>query len=100
MRLVRDLARRPIVLVALLLGLSATAPACRPTSARPSVSAASTSPPERAEPARERASGEELARYAARERSAVGLEKFEGGRIDTGTIIIVLLLVIVIILIV
>ncbi len=100
MRLVRDLARRPIVLVALLLGLSATAPACRPTSARPSVSAASTSPPERAQPARERASGEELARYAARERSAAGLEKFEGGRIDTGTIIIVLLLVIVIILIV
>jgi hypothetical protein len=100
MRIVRDLARRPIVLVALLLGLVATAPACRSTSARPSVSAASTSPPAQGEPKRERATGEELARYAERERSAAGLEKFQGGAMDTGTIIIVLLLVIVIILIV
>lgn len=96
----RDLVRRPIVLVALLLGLSATAPGCRSTSARPSVSAASTSPPARGEPARERATGEELARYAERERGAAGLEKFEGGRIDSTTIVIILLLVIVIILIV
>ena len=100
MRIVRNLTRRPIVLVALLLSLSATAPACRSTSAPPPVSAASTSPPARSEPARERATGEELARYADRERSAAGLEKFEGGRIDTATIVIVLLLVIVIILIV
>ena len=96
----RDLVRRPIVLVALLLCVSATAPACRAPAARPSVSAASASPPAPREPARERATGEELARYAERERSAAGLERFEGGRIDTGTIIIVLLLVIVIILIV
>lgn len=101
MPMVRDLASRPIVLVALLLCLSAAAPACQAPSARPSVSAASSSPPAaRSEPAKDRATGEELARYAERERSAAGLEKFQGGRIDTGTIIIVLLLVIVIILIV
>jgi hypothetical protein len=52
------------------------------------------------EPARRPASPEEMERYAAREQQSSGLEKFEGGRIDTTTIVIILLLVIVIILIV
>jgi hypothetical protein len=61
----------------------------------PAASAVAAAPP-----ARRPATPEELERYAEREQQSAGLEKFEGGRIDTGTIVIVLLLVIIIILLV
>ncbi len=43
------------------------------------------------------ASGAELERYAAREKQASGLERFEGGRMSDATLIVVLLLVVIII---
>jgi hypothetical protein len=99
---VKDLARRPIVLVALLLSLSAAAPACSTATVSPAAGApsADTRVAARDDGNRREATREERSRYAERERSAAGLEKFEGGRIDTTAIIIILLLVIVIVLIV
>ena len=54
-------------------------------------------------PVRTPASSAELEQYAARERVAEKVEKFEGGRgrgIEAGTLIVILLLVIIVILIV
>jgi hypothetical protein len=83
---------RPVLLLLMLLAL---VPAAGCTGSAPVASHA------RAPAASTRsASHEETARYAARERSAADLAKFEGGRGDTTTIIIVLLLVIIIVLIV
>ena len=53
-------------------------------------------------PARKPASDAELEQYAARERVAEKLEKFEGGRgrgIEAGTLIVILLVVIIVLLI-
>jgi hypothetical protein len=68
---------------------------------------ASSAPPAPAQvekgPARTPASNAELEQYAARERVAEKLEKFEGGRgrgVQMGTVIVILLLVIIILLIV
>jgi hypothetical protein len=87
--------------IALFLALFACAPVMACSAA--GRSAAETPARGRIEPAappRRPASQEELERYAERERRSAGLEKFEGGRIDTTSIVIILLLVIVIILIV
>lgn len=89
---------RPLVL---LLTLLAVAPGAgcsssnRPGAAEP---ARQAQPAARAQP--QPAGEEELERYAEREKRSAGLEKFEGGRLDTTALIIILLLVIVIILIV
>jgi hypothetical protein len=54
-------------------------------------------------PVRTPANGAELEQYAARERVAEKLEKFEGGRgrgIEAGTLIVILLVVIIVLLII
>jgi len=106
MRRVRDLASRPLTVIALFLTLLALAPGCSVRAARPGpeTPAGEAGAPgagaREARAPRRAATDDEQARYAERERSAAGLEKFEGGRIDTTAVVIILLLVIVIILIV
>lgn len=97
---------RRVTRIMVLLGFLALvpAPACTARSVGGPSSAVARAPraPERpgSGAAARPASDEELARYAAREKSSSGLDRFEGGRTDVTTIIIVLLLVIVIILLV
>jgi hypothetical protein len=89
---------RPIVLLLTLLALAPGAGCSgsnRPGAAAP---AGEARPAARAQP--QPAGEEEMERYAEREQRSAGLEKFEGGRLDTTALIIILLLVIVIILIV
>ncbi len=88
--------------VALLVTILSLAPlaGCSATARRPAAQETPAANRTAAAPVRRPASPEELERYAEREQRSAGLEKFEGGRIDTATIVIVLLLVIVIILIV
>jgi hypothetical protein len=94
--------RRRMPPIALFLALLALAPvaACSASGRSGTESPARAGRVEAAAAPRETASQDELERYAERERSSAGLEKFEGGRIDTTSIVIILLLVIVIILIV
>lgn len=96
--------RRLPMSIALILTLASLVPASGCTrSARPGAgahNAVQQEKPDRAAPPARSATPEELARYAEREQRSAGLEKFEGGRIDTTAIIIILLLVIIIVLIV
>lgn len=94
--------RRRMPPIALLLALLALAPsmACSASGRSGTESPARAGRVEVAAAPRPPASQDEIERYAERERSAAGLEKFEGGRLDSTTIVIILLLVIVIILIV
>ena len=91
---------KPLVLLVTLLSL-APAAGCSAVPGHHGSSAAARDAraPEKgaAEPQRRAATPEELERYAAREQRSAGLEKFEGGRIDTTAIIIILLLVIIIV---
>ena len=43
------------------------------------------------------ASGQELERYAEREKQSSGLERFEGGRMSDATLIVVILLIVIVI---
>jgi len=88
--------------VALLVTVLSLAPlaGCSATARRPAAQEAPADNRVAAAPERRPASPEELERYAEREQRSAGLEKFEGGRIDTTTIVVILLLVIIIILIV
>ena len=73
-----------------------------PVAATPAQPAAPSAHAEKG-PARKPASDAELERYAARERVAEKLEKFEGGRgrgVEAGTLIVILLVVIIVLLIV
>jgi hypothetical protein len=90
---------KAVVLLVTVLSLAPLA-GCSATARRPAAQEAPIDNRVAAAPDRRPASPEELERYAERERRSAGLEKFEGGRIDTTTIVVILLLVIIIILIV
>ncbi len=99
--------RRLPMSIALLLTLASFVPAsgCSPRSSGPGTGVpaagrAAVASKQAATPPGKAATPEELERYAEREGRSAGLEKFEGGRIDTTAIIIILLLVIIIVLLV
>jgi len=90
---------KAVVLLVTILSLAPMA-GCSATARRPAAQEAPTDNRIAAAADRRPASPEELERYAEREQRSAGLEKFEGGRIDTTTIVVILLLVIIIILLV